>query len=238
MRLNRITLSVARSSGLFTIAVAIGLMMVLGACSDDAVPASGDSAAVDSAAPDSVAGEAVVADQALGDQPRPDTSQADVATTLDGPKRDVTASHDGPVTTLDGAVRPDVTVAPDGPARCGSDKDCKAFQDCCDCKAVFAWETPPICKMMCLIPRCTSLGLKKPGAYCLAGRCVLADEGQSCKGDKDCTKISTCCDCLALPVGVKAPPCKGPPCLVTACVAQGLDKNVARCVNNVCKLAP
>lgn len=176
-------------------------------------------------------------DAAPLDQRAPDAAKPDAAT-LDLSPADAPARPDG--NKLDVTPRDQAVSKPDGGGTvCSADTDCKVFEDCCDCTAVFAWVSRPICKKMCFVTTCTALGFTKPTAYCAGGRCLLTEGGgASCVTDSDCQKVDNCCDCLALPTSVTAPTCNMGPCFVTTCVGQGLSNAAVKCLSGTCKLVP
>jgi hypothetical protein len=181
------------------------------------------------------------------DSRAPDSAVADMSTG-DGP------GADGPITTPDstpvpdGDQKPDKSPPPpdqgppppDGPkTQCYSDKDCKVFEDCCSCQAVFTWENMPSCKMACTHKACTTKkALTQPEAYCLTakGKCFLGDSA-ACSTDADCKLVNDCCSCMAVPVSVTPPNCPMT-CLVDSCTSVGLQGATAVCLSGKCRLKP
>lgn len=225
------------------------LSLLVSACEDDLTTINKDGAVADARAEDATPGDTSV-DVATPDGPvvTPDGPQPTPDAPLPAPDT-LPPSPDAPPPTLDTLPpSPDVQPPkpdaqppkPDGgppPGGCFDDKDCKVFNDCCDCEAIPVKVNKPNCKKLCVISTCQSLGFKLPEAYCAGGRCLITDRGTSCKTDKDCKQVDNCCDCLALPVGVSAPVCNINSCFVSTCTALGLTKLQPRCANGTCRLA-
>ena len=194
-----------------------------------------------------VAGVALSCDEAL--PPLPDGKvAADSATdaAADSAKTDAANANDD-------ATRPDLLQQrdapppdqrppqPDGPPPvgtvCTSDSDCKVFTDCCTCTAIHVTETRGSCKKTCVINTCQSWGIANPVAYCVGGRCkVAAKQVTPCGGDASCQRIDNCCNCLALPTGLKPPPC-GTTCPLSKCPSEGLSKAQPGCLGGICRLS-
>ncbi len=90
-----------------------------------------------------------------------DSTESDT-TTADSTEADTDAET--------GETDPECTVA----------EDCKIFEDCCDCKAIPASDTPEGCPADCEQSACDATGLHGPVAACRLGACAL--EGMQCTG--------------------------------------------------------
>ncbi|MCC6748668.1 MAG: hypothetical protein IT371_13490 [Deltaproteobacteria bacterium] len=207
------------------------LALAAAACSTR-LPLIPDGSGADAASRDGTA-----ADGAGLDGPRRDQQFGDGAST-DAHRRDLGPLRDA---HAPGDLRPapDIVAGTDGPASrtCTQDSDCKVFQDCCTCQGVLLWENPGLCKRVCKQNACAAWGMTKPQAYCLLGRCHVAEVGTpACAGPKDCRVIDDCCHCLAAPARVTPPVCQAGPCLINKCAGMGLPLPGADCIKGGCRL--
>lgn len=117
---------------------------------------------------------------------------------------------------------------------------CDVVNSCCQCEA-YDKARPPLfkaCAVLCDAPRCESMGIGKPQAYCLAGMCWLTS-ASSCSVDADCALVNDCCACMALPVAqakVVENQCAAD-CAWGSCGAKGIGSVKARCLGGTCRLA-
>jgi hypothetical protein len=66
--------------------------------------------------------------------------------------------------------------------------DCHLYSDCCACEALAPGELPPpACPAVCVVGRCTQLGLSNDAVDCVAGRCVA---GFDCDATKVTCKVA------------------------------------------------
>jgi hypothetical protein len=66
--------------------------------------------------------------------------------------------------------------------------DCRLYSDCCACEALAPGEPmPPACPAICVVGRCTQLGLPNDAVDCVAGRCVA---GFDCDATKVTCKVA------------------------------------------------
>lgn len=182
--------------------LAAGMLMAVG-CSDSrtatVADASqkkdttlGDQGRADGApTPDAPASDAPRKDAAPArDQATRDAAPADLPTPVDSTSRDATPVDS---TNRDATALDQSTPTKDGGGTtCATDQDCKVFEDCCECTAVFSWVNRPICKKMCFVTTCTALGFTQPTAYCAAGHCLLTEGGgSSCKTTRTARRSTT-----------------------------------------------
>jgi hypothetical protein len=57
--------------------------------------------------------------------------------------------------------------------QCESDRDCMVVDDCCTCAAQHVDDEVPECEMVCVVGKCTELGIPEIGATCRFGTCVF-----------------------------------------------------------------
>ena len=200
----------------------LALPLALGGCSDDGATLP------DSRAPDQQTGDVSIADLPPADGPLAD------APVPDGPQTDAPPAPEeqGPE-----AAPPDQGPQPDGPKTCSADKECKVFEDCCDCYPIYTWESPGMCKMACTDKACkTDLNLVPAEAHCVKGKCFLG--GGTCASDADCQMVNDCCSCMALPAKSTPPACNIKACFVATCTARGVSTAKAQCVSGSCRVVP
>lgn len=229
--------------------LAAGMLMAVG-CSDSrtatVADASqkkdttlGDQGRADGApTPDAPASDAPRKDAAPArDQATRDAAPADLPTPVDSTSRDATPVDS---TNRDATALDQSTPTKDGGGTtCATDQDCKVFEDCCECTAVFKLGQPADLQEDVLRHHLHGARLH-PTHRLLRRRPLPADRGrrEQLQNDKDCQKIDNCCDCLALPTSVAAPTCNMGPCFVNTCVGQGLATAAVQCVGGTCKLVP
>lgn len=207
--------------------------LLFGACSDDSNGTPDGATTADRGATD------MSPDRGSGlDAKRADLAPADSANA--NPDQHAPTPDQSAPTPDQSAPTPDRRVpTPDGPGAPGcSGVQCVLVNDCCDCTAYDqAGPAPPPCNIKCKQSICSMIGLTQPQSYCESGRCLITGGPGTCKTDSDCAKINTCCDCLALPKGAAAPPCKITSCFVPHCTAIGLSKHTPRCVKGQCRMS-
>ncbi|MCA9668647.1 MAG: hypothetical protein KC503_23805 [Myxococcales bacterium] len=227
------------------------LVLALAACGSRTRAVGGDARASDARASD--------APGADGPQPAGCTNNTQCASThyckLDGAcgaqgrceARPITCpSIAAPVCGCDGkthgnactAAGAGVSVRRDGRcevAGCDAVK-CGVLDDCCTCSALdfLNSKAPPPCPAPCFQTVCAARGIK-PTAYCLAGKCLLADS-KPCRGDDDCFAIDDCCTCMAWPRDLKPPLCDLT-CAQSSCSALGLSGAKPACIEGSCRLS-